>query len=235
MQEEGLYYPFEGDDWIERLLIGGVLGIFWFLIVPALALGGYVHRVLEGTLSDAEEPPAFGDWEAMISDGVEVVLVSLVYALVPLLVAGAIGSVLITGGGGIESFLEASGIVTALLLILAVTLVYYLLAPALTNMVREDDVDGAFDYATLSQVWSSGTYLVAALAPIALVLLAHFLTLAVYVSYVSGAMVIAGVGVVVVPIVQFYVHVAIFRMFGIAFETVTAADSTQATPAATVS
>lgn len=217
MLEEGLSYPVKGDNALGRIVIGGLLGFFSWLVVPAFALLGYLVWVLEGAARNDPDPPAFEDWGEMLGDGLKAFVVTLVYGIVPfaLLVFGMVVAMggAASGSDSAAGLLGSVGLLTVLLGLVAMFLLYYLIPAALTNMAVEGDVGAAFDWATLKQVLLSGDYLVAWLLPFAIGLVANIVTFVLVLLTV-------GIGALLVPFIQFYVQVSIFFMFGRAFGSV---------------
>lgn len=208
--ESAFRYPFRGRDGVQRVFIGGLMSYAFFLVVPIFVLFGYLLRVLERSAQGVGNPPDFDDFGDMIVDGLKMTVVSIAYAIAPLLLI--IVSVLLMGSGqnggtagGIVSGMGAIGLLVSLL---AAVVLYYVLPAALTNMAVEDDVGAAFDLDTIKRVVLSGDYLVAWLIPFALGILVNILV---------GVLWITVIGLVVVPFIQFYVQVVTFRLFGAAF------------------
>ncbi|NHX35728.1 MULTISPECIES: DUF4013 domain-containing protein [Halolamina] len=212
MLEEGLSYPFNGDSALGRIIIGGLLGFGSFLIVPAIALMGYLVWVLDGAARGEEEPPDFENWGDMIVDGLKATAVAIVYGIVPFVLVFL--SVFVIAGGsasGSETgmgILGGIGLLGMLVSMVAMFVLYYLIPAALTNMALEDSFGAAFDFGTIKQVILTGDYLVAWLIPF---------VLAALMNVVVFLLAITVVGLVVVPFIQFYVQVAAFYMFGVAF------------------
>jgi hypothetical protein len=202
----------QGDSWIGRTLIGGVLLFFSFFIIPVFLFYGYLLRVLGSTVRGEAEPPAWDDWGGLLVDGIKASIVALAYSIVPSIIFVGIGSVLIglggaagdSGGGIIAGF----GLLTFLLFIPVMLIVYYLVPAALANMAVEGSLGAAFDFEMISNVVLSVDYLVAVLMPIVVGVIINII------SFVLGITII---GYLLVPFVAFYGQVAIFRMFGLAF------------------
>ena len=211
MLEDGLSYPVKGE-WIGRILIGGVLGFLAFLIVPAFAVLGYMLDVIRQTIDGEEEPPEWGDWGDLIVDGVKVTVVAFVYSIVPTVVIMGIGFAFLgigsaagdSGGGIVAGF----GLLLFLLLIPIMLVVYYLVPAALANMASEDRLGAAFDVAEIKEVVVTADYFVAVLMPI---------VVAIVLNLVTFFLAITIIGYVLVPFLNFYGQVAIFRMFGTAY------------------
>lgn len=92
MIADALKYPLESEDTLETMLIGSILVIASFLILPIFVLTGYLVRAIQHA-SDGRELPRFEDFGGLFVDGVKLTGVFLVYivafvfaALVTLLV-----------------------------------------------------------------------------------------------------------------------------------------------------
>lgn len=212
MLEDGLSYPMQGDSWIGRVVIGGVLLFFGILLIPVIFFQGYLLRVLGSTVRGEAEPPAWEDWGGLFVDGLKSLGVTFVYGIVPIIVFVGIGGVLIGLGGAAgdsgAGIIAGFGILTFLLFIPVMFIVYYLVPAALSNMAVEGSFGAAFDFEMISDVVLSVDYLVAVLMPI---------IVGVIVNIISFLLGITIIGYLLVPFVVFYGQVAIFRMFGLAF------------------
>jgi hypothetical protein len=212
MLEEGLSYPFKGDNALGRNVIGGVLVMFSFLIIPAFAYYGYLVRVLHDTVEGGEEPPEFDEWGEMIFDGIKMLVISLVYGIVPFAIAFAILTAGIVGGaaagdsgGGIVA---GFGIIGALVFFVASLVLFYVLPAALTNFAREGSVAAAFEFDTIGTVLTSSEYVVAWLLPIVVYAIVYIVTIILALTFV---------GIFLIPFVSFYASLVIFQMFGQAY------------------
>ena len=211
MLEDGLSYPLRGD-WIERVLIGGVLGLLSMLLLPAIVVLGYLVRVLETTVEGAEDPPEFEDWGDLLVKGLFGTVITVAYTFVPVLaylivvflVIGAGGAV----GGDAGALVGVLGALLALAFLPVLLLVYYAVPAALTAYAVRGEIGAAFDVGLLKPTLLSTEYLVAILMPLVV-------TFALWI--VTGVLAITVVGLILVPFLQFYGQVAVFRMFGSAF------------------
>lgn len=217
MLEEGLSYPTRGDSALGRIFIGGLLGVFSFLIIPGIALFGYLIRVLEASARDTEEPPKFEDWGGLIADGLKGILVGIAYGIVPFVLL--FSAIAVTGAGAAAANRSAGGVLASLGILgilvsfLALFIMYYLIPAALTNMALEDRVGAAFEFGTLKQPLLSLDYFIAWLLPFVIAFLLNIVSFFVVLFTL-------GVGIIVLPFIQFYVQVSIFYMFGRAFGSV---------------
>lgn len=216
MLEEGISYPLRGDSALGRIVVGGLLGLFSFFIIPGIALFGYLIRVLEYSARGIEEPPPFENWGSLIADGIKGIGVSIIYGILPFLfflfATGLTGAVIISGGesGGV---LAAFGIVGLLVSFVVFFVLYYLIPAALTNMALEGRFSAAFALGTIKDALLSLDYLIAWLLPFVLALLVNIVSLLVVIFTF-------GIGLLIIPFIQFYFQVSIFYMFGRAFGSV---------------
>jgi len=149
-------YPTEREDWLKTIGIGGALLVFSFLLVPLLAVYGYLVRVVRASLADAAEPPVFDDWEGLLVDGLKAWVIGLAYMLVPLLVAGVTvsGSILaIATGSEAGAAAGIAGLLGGLALSVLLSLVFgYVAVAALLNFAAEGSLGAAFDFDALADV-----------------------------------------------------------------------------------
>lgn len=229
MLEDGLSYPLAGDSAVGRIVVGSLLVLGSFLIVPLVLLFGYLVRVLASSARGDPEPPAFDDWGAMFVDGLKGLAVTLVYGIVPFLLIGVSVAIAIGGAGSgsdaAAGILGSIGIVGILLSSVALFLLYYLVPAALTKMAVEDSVGAAFDVGDLTDVLLSVDYLVAWLVPFVIAFVVQVVTTVL-------VLVTFGLGAILIPPIQFYTNVAVFYMFGRAFGKVTDAGPARQSPAA---
>lgn len=218
MFNESLGYLRQSDDWVKTVLIGGVLSLLGFLLVPAFLVFGYAVRVLRATMVGDETPPEFGDWGDLTVDGLKAFAVAIVYSLVPAIVMavfgglGVLGIVLGSGDGGsglgaalggLTAFL---GVVLGLLLSLAAA---YVVPAALANFAETGRVGAAFDVGELRPVLTSGAYATAWAVGFAIIVGAGVVT--------SVLNVVPFLGFVVGAFVSFYALVAAYHAVGTAW------------------
>ena len=179
-------------------------------------------QVLNTTAGGVDEPPAFGEWGDLFVKGIVGTAISIIYSIIPFGVFGALGFVLFgvigvagSAGGDGGELVAGLGITAMLLLgllfIPVLFVVYYMVPAALTNYAIENSFGAAFDFGTIKPILLSSEYLIAVLMP---------LVVAVVLWVATTILSITVVGLLLVPFLQFYGQVAIFRMFGTAFKTV---------------
>lgn len=225
--ETAVNYPRQGEDPWRTVLLGGVLGLLGFLLIPVVFVLGYLDRTLKAAIADDPEPPRFDDWGDLFADGVRMFIVGFVYFLVPTVVFGmAVGGIVLqaalTGDVGLGTVFGAlAGFSLSFVLWMAA---WYVLPVALANVVYEDRLGVAFAFGDLRPILLSGTYAVAWLLALGL-----FIVGGIVVSVLS---VIPPLGFIAGAFVNFYVAVAAFYLYGRAFTEVIDTDPVPESPAA---
>lgn len=216
MFEEAIRYPAKGDDAVKTILIGGVLGLLGFLIIPAIIVQGYVLRMMQAVIRGEESPPVFDDWMGLFVDGVKLVVVSLVYAVIPIVLGAAL--VLTTSTStGIGPRIAAPFAITGVGLVILVSLViYYFVPAALANLAVEGDIGAAFDFDAIRELVTTDTYLTTWLVALGIGILGAIIALALELTVV---------GIIAVPFVSFYANVAVFYLFARAYREVLGASA----------
>ncbi|PSQ04340.1 hypothetical protein BRC97_11530 [Halobacteriales archaeon QS_6_71_20] len=172
MLEDALRYPVNGDDRVATLVIGGLLLVFSFLILPAFVLQGYLLRVLRSAVAGEPSAPSFTDWGELLVDGLKLLVVTLVYGIA-IAVPFAVG-MLVAGAGslaGSDAGVAAFGLVGLLVLLAATAaavVVAYVLPAAVTNLALEGSIGAAFDLDAIRDAAFSPKYLVGVLLGVVL-------------------------------------------------------------------
>ncbi|WP_435066540.1 DUF4013 domain-containing protein [Haloplanus sp. C73] len=162
--EEAVRYPANSDDWLKTVLIGGVLTMLSFLIVPAFFVYGYVIRTLRAGIADEAEPPAFDDWGTLLKEGVVGLVILLVYQLIPLLVmAVTVGGSITAMATGTEAGagLGLLGLLAGILFSTLLALVFgYVGLIGITNYAHVGSFGAGFDIDVIRDVGLDGAYAV---------------------------------------------------------------------------
>lgn len=172
---DGAKYLSRSDDWIRTVLIGGVLSLLGFLIVPSILVVGYAMRAIRAGVADAE-PPVFDDWGDLFWDGLKGSVIGIVYGLVPAIVVFGITALL--GGGLFAADTAGVGVAVILLGTLVAIVVWlaaaYVVPAALANYATDEDrrLGSGFAFGDIWDVLTSGTYAVGWLAAVVLLVLA---------------------------------------------------------------
>jgi hypothetical protein len=215
MLNESINYLRSSEEWVKTVLIGGILSIFGFLIVPAILVVGYLLRVLRGRMHGEEEPPVFDDWGEMLREGAYGFAIAVVYGIVPGIVGAVVvglgvGGAMAGGDNGVTAFLGGVvALVGGLLLLVLSLVVAYVLPAALANYVEKERFGAAFSVADLRPVLFSGKYATAWGIGFGVILVAGF---------VSGLLnVVPFLGALVGAFLSFYAIVAAYYCVGTAW------------------
>lgn len=101
-------YVFEDKQWISKVLIGVLLSLFAWLIIPAFILNGYLIAVIRKIMDrgeDSEILPIWDNWGKLLKDGFFVTVAEFIYTLPFLLVLG-VGFIGTIGFGGLSDMNE---------------------------------------------------------------------------------------------------------------------------------
>lgn len=86
-------FVFNDPKWVTKVLIGGIIGIFSFLVLPIFILVGYSVQIVRNVLAGLEQP--LPEWDRIgdyLVDGFKVFVVFLVYAI-PGIILYALGGI----------------------------------------------------------------------------------------------------------------------------------------------
>ncbi|AAV48007.1 unknown [Haloarcula marismortui ATCC 43049] len=165
MIEDALRYQTQGDDWVKRVALGGVVLFFGFLIVPLFTFQGYMLEVMRRVLrGETDTPPAWDELDLtdITVDGIRHTVVVMGYGLLLMLALAVPGLLVIGGGlGGSEGLLLVGFLVAALLYLIGVLAMAVILPVATGNFVRADSIAAGFDRDVLWSVGTSRTMLMA--------------------------------------------------------------------------
>jgi len=83
--KKAVFFPFRGEKWGIKMLIGSALtfGGFIIPILPLLPVFGYFGRIMQGIIVKEEDPemPAWNDWGALFLDGLKLLGTVIIYLL----------------------------------------------------------------------------------------------------------------------------------------------------------
>lgn len=209
MISDSITYLRNSDEAIRTVLIGGILSLLSFLLLPAFVVSGYLVGVLQRTMTGNDEAPVFEDWEGLLVDGAKAFAITLVYGLVPaivgfVLVGGGIVAA-VSGNGG--SLLAGGSILVGLLLTTVLWLAAWYVIPAATaNFAGTGRVRDGFDLGTLRSVLLSRRYATGWLLALGVLVLG---------GIVAGALnLVPLLGTIAGVFVGFYAAVAAYYIIG---------------------
>lgn len=208
-------YPMESDDWIVTVAIGGIMLILSFLVIPILAVWGYLVRAIRAGMEGAEEPPVFDDWGDLMMEGLVAGIIGLIYQIIPGIVFGVfvLGSLaaMLSGSdaGAGAGFLGLFG-GFFLWWVLAIIFGYVGFA-GVANYAKEGDFGAGFDFGVIKEVATSREYMMAWV---------YVIVLNIVVGIITGILnIIPFLGALVGLFVSFYALIIAGWLWGDGFAT----------------
>ena len=208
MFKDAAIYPKDGTDATKTILIGGVLTLPSFLLVPLFLLVGYTVRVVRAVAGGDETLPVFDEWGDMLVDGVKGFATTLAYFLFAAIAAPV--------GPGRASTLVVLGGLAAMPVALVV---WYVATAGFVNFAVTGRVRAAFAFDDLRPVLTSGGFATEWLVGLAVLV----------VGSVVGTIPILGL---VSAFVTFYTTVAVSYCYARGFADAPPVDPASGTPAA---
>ena len=150
-------YVFDDKDWMMKVLIGALLSIAGFLIIPGFIIAGYSIQILRNVKKGVAEPlPEWAEWGEMLKDGFMVALAQIIYSL-PIIIIACIA---FGAAGGLASFenldedaiaaamISTFGVVFCLILIFGIAMAF--ISPALQiQYVKHGDLASMFRFSEI--------------------------------------------------------------------------------------
>ena len=168
--KKAVYFPFTGEKWGTKLLIGSAISLALYIpvagIAAGIALAGYFGQIMKRVIVADEDPqlPEWMDWGMLFHDGVRIAGASLIYLLPGILfmIGGyvlfmvmdlafayssasmnMVSSVFpVTFVGNMIGMLGGFGLIWFGLLVMIGGSIF--LAPALGNLIAKDKFEAAF-------------------------------------------------------------------------------------------
>lgn len=124
---DSLQYPF--DNWVKIIILGIILII---PIVNLIGLGYYI-RIIKSTLVGFDELPDFGNLKELFIDGIKILIVLIIYAIVPLLFYGL--SLVFAGPATVPSSITTSSVFSSYLPVLTGIPLVFLIIAAISTII----------------------------------------------------------------------------------------------------
>ena len=205
--DDALRYPMEDDDWVVTALVGGVLSLLSFLVVPGILVYGYLVRAVRERAEGATRPPAFENWGELFVDGLKAWVIGIVYMLVPLVVFGVtVGGSLLAMGTGTRAGAGAglAGLFGGLVVSFVLSLLFgYVATAAIIHFACTGEFGAGFDFGTLRTLVLSAEYATPWLVSVALFIAVNVAVNLLNVIPFVGSL----VAVILSPFATFYVAV----------------------------
>ena len=204
---ETVKFPANDVEWIQKILIGGL--VMLIPIVNFIALGYYI-KTMRGGIDGKSSLPEWDDFGNLFVKGLFVVIVGFIYMLIPLAVmflsvGGAAISIIASIVSGDFAFASIGTVIGGYLFSLVLLFILFLVLPmALSIYAKEDSVGAVFKVGEiLSRIKSViGEYIIAIIVSYALMLIVSLFAL------------IPFIGWVIMIFAHFYVALVVANMFG---------------------
>ena len=205
---EEVKFPTKDSEWIQKILIGGIIGI-----IPIINLirYGYILKVIKEATEGNHGMPKWEDWGNLFINGLIAFIISLIYLIIPILImlvsAGGVMTAALSGNMNLMYGMMA-GAVGGILIGLLLALVFGFMVPmALAMYTKENSFGAAFRIGeVLSRIKSVfADYVTVYVVLIALMFILFLLSF------------IPVLGTLIVIFGSFYVTVVAFNMFGIVY------------------
>ncbi len=202
---EEIKFPSKDNEWILKILIGGVINI---IPVVNLISFGYLLKVMKGSIDGKPGLPKWDDWGNLFMNGLIAAIIGLIYMIIPILIFLISGGSIVAAAlsGNVEMLMGAiAGAMGGILIALLLVLIFgFLLPMALSMYVRENNFGAALRFnEAISRIKSVfGDYLT-----VYIVVIALFFILGVLNS-------IPVLGTLIMIFGSFYIGAVAYKMFG---------------------
>ncbi len=150
---KAIRFVMEDKQWISKLLIGALMSVLGFLILPALILQGYLVKVIRHVMNgNWNGLPEWDDWGELLKDGFFVTVAQIVYTLpfiLLMIIGGAAtgGMASVTGSDDLAAVAATGGGLLLLCLVVLFAVALLFLTPAiLIQYAIKDDFSACFRF-----------------------------------------------------------------------------------------
>jgi hypothetical protein len=206
-------FMFDDKQWISKLLIGAVMSVLSFLIIPAFILQGYLVKIVRQVMDGNDsELPEWMDYGKLVRDGFFVTIGQLIWALpfillmlIVGLVTGGLGSVVDSSGDMVGAATTGAGLLLACLVLLTVIAFLFLTPALLIQYAREGEFGALFRFSEIFDIIRDhmADILIAFLVSVVAVLAISVVTGIVAIVPCLGWIAAALIGLAMGPYIQF--------------------------------
>jgi len=206
-------FVFDDKQWISKLLIGAVMSVLSFIIIPAFILQGYLVKLVRQVMGGIDnELPEWADYGQLLRDGFFVTIGQLVWALpfiVLMLVMGAVtgglSSVVDSSGDMVAAATTGAGLLMACLVLLTVIAFLFLTPALLIQYARKGEFGAMFRFSEIIDIIRDHmadiliAFLVSVVAVLAISVVAGIVAIVPCLGWIAAALIALASG----PYVQF--------------------------------
>lgn len=164
-------FTFDDQNWIVKVLIGGVVTLLSFLLIPLPILAGYYLAVVRNTAKGNDLPlPEWDDFGRYFSEGLQMILGALVYFLPVIVIACGFGILIgvtaeSSGGGDAEGAVGLFALCFQCLIFLLSLAIGIVLPAAILRFAATGRMASMFEFGA---IWrfiqeNAGNYIIAIL------------------------------------------------------------------------
>ncbi len=200
-------YVMDDKQWLSKLLIGVLMSILAFLILPALILQGYLVKVIRHVMGgNWDSLPEWDDWGKLLKDGFFVTVAQFIYTL-PFIILMFLG---MAATGGVASLSDGSdvaalattggGLILFCLIILFAVAFLFLTPAILIQYAIKDEFSACFRLGEVADIIRNHmadiliAFLVTVVAGIVLSLLFGILAIIPCLGWIAAALIGLAVG-----------------------------------------
>lgn len=150
---KAIRFVMEDKQWISKLLIGALMSVLSFLILPAFILQGYLVKIIRHVMNgNWDSLPEWEDWGDLLKDGFFVTVAQVVYTLpfiLLMIIGGAAtgGMASLTGSDDLAAAAATGGGLLLLCLVVLFAVALLFLTPAiLIQYAIKDDFGACFRF-----------------------------------------------------------------------------------------
>jgi hypothetical protein len=152
-------FVFDDTQWISKLLIGVLMSLLSFLILPALILQGYAVKIVRHVMAgNRDNLPEWSDYGDLLKDGFFVTVAEIIWTLpfiilfvVGGLATGGLGSLADNGSDLAAAGAMGGGLLLACLALLFVVALLFLMPAILIQYAITDEFGATFRF---GEVWA---------------------------------------------------------------------------------
>jgi hypothetical protein len=206
-------FVFDDKQWISKLLIGAVMSVLAFFIVPAFILQGYLVKLVRQVMDGNDNQlPEWMDYGKLLRDGFFVTVGQLIWVLPFILLfiilgaaTGGFGSMADNGSGFGAAMATGSGLLLACVVLLMVVAFLFISPALLIQYAREDEFGALFRFSEIFDIVRDNmadiliTFLVSVVAVLAISVVAGIVGIVPCLGWIAAALIALASG----PYVQF--------------------------------
>lgn len=141
----------DDQNWLVKVLIGGIMVLISPLIIPALFVGGYFLDVMQRAAQGEDSLPEWTDWGRLLVRGLMWIAIQFIYSLPIVILGCCMATVGLLAGQGSDARTMSDGanalMACLICLIIPIALIVAYVTPAaILRYATEGEIGAAFDF-----------------------------------------------------------------------------------------